>query len=242
MSRILKLGLVQAMVVFSISVFADVINLNDGTILEGDVIGIDNGIVMVRIDGKIRAIPENEIRALVTEEGSAAPVLVDPTPLVISVRAGTRLVLSMLDDVDTSRHSVGHRFRAQLESALVVNGITVAPRGTILYGTITESDQARRATGRSELSMDFRDILIGDQLLPIATGDLSIRGKSEGRRSLRRIARAAAIGGLIDGSDGAKTGARVGVGVALLTKGESIKVTRGTILETTLRVPLNLRQ
>jgi len=48
------------------------------------------------------------------------------------------------------------------------------------------------------------------------------------------------LGGLIDGSSGAKTGAKVGLGVSILTSGDSISVPAGTILETALRVPLEI--
>jgi hypothetical protein len=50
----------------------------------------------------------------------------------------------------------------------------------------------------------------------------------------------AAVGGLAGGSSGAKKGVKVGASVSLLTKGESLNVPAGTILETTLRVPLNI--
>jgi hypothetical protein len=46
------------------------------------------------------------------------------------------------------------------------------------------------------------------------------------------------LGGLIDGKSGARTGAKVGAGVSILTSGERINVPRGTLLETTLRAPL----
>jgi len=228
--------------IFSTALFADVINLTNGTILEGEFVGRNNGIVMFRVNGEIRAYPEDEIAALVMEERSSSAPATAVVNLSFTVPAGTRLVISMLEDVDSRQHSVGHQFRAQLESALVVNGVTVAPRGTILHGTITDAQQARRTVGRSELSMDFRDILIDNQLYPIATGELSVQGSREGGRTLRRAARGALLGGLINGSDGARDGAKVGAGVALLTKGESINVTRGTILETELRVPLEIRQ
>ena len=245
MSKVLSLVWVQMLMLVSIALFADVISLKDGTLLEGELVGRDNGIVMFRVNGEIRAFPEDDIAALVIEEQSTSapstPVVNVVAP-VYTVPAGTRLVISMLEDVDSRRHEVGHKFRAQLESALVVDGVTVARRGTILHGTITESEQARRTVGRSELSMEFTDILLNDQLYPIATGELTMQGAREGGRTLRRAARGALLGGLINGTDGARDGAKVGAGVALLTKGESINVTRGTILETELRVPLTLRQ
>ena len=86
--------------------------------------------------------------------------------------------------------------------------------------------------------MEFTDIMIDDQLFPIATSTLSAQTGGEAGRTVARSARAAAIGGLIDGSKGARTGAKVGAGVSILTSGASINVPRGTLLETTLRTPL----
>ena len=88
--------------------------------------------------------------------------------------------------------------------------------------------------------MEFTDIMVDDQLYPIATKDLSAQTAGEGKKTVGRTARVAAVGGLAGGSSGAKTGAKVGVGVSVLTKGESVNVPAGTLLETTLRVPLDI--
>ncbi len=244
MPTLKSLILLSTLLLASTALFADVINLKDGTILEGQLVGRDNGIIMFRVNGEIRAFPEDDVAALVQEEQSSSAPTPQATlePAVFTVPAGTRLVISMLEDVDTRQHKVGHQFRAQLESALVVDGVTVVPRGTVLHGTVRESEQARRAVGRSELSMEFTDILLNDQLYPIATGELQLQGRREGGQTLRRAARGALLGGLIDGGDGARTGAQVGAGVSLLTRGENVNVTRGTILETELRVPISFRQ
>lgn len=52
------------------------------------------------------------------------------------------------------------------------------------------------------------------------------------------FAGAPVIGGLVDGSDGARTGAKVGAGAAILTKGEQINIPAGTIMETRLKTAL----
>ena len=163
-----------------------------------------------------------------------------PVATTATLPSGTRLVIRTVDDVNTSRHGAGHRFRGQLESALVVDGVTVAPRGTFVHGRLVSSSQAGRVVGSSELTMEFTDIMIDDQLFPIATGSLSARGGSEAGRTVGRTARAAAIGGLIDGRSGARTGAKVGAGASILTRGSSVNVPRGTILETTLRAAVTV--
>jgi len=52
---------------------------------------------------------------------------------------------------------------------------------------------------------------------------------------------AAAIGGLLRGSKGAKRGAKVGAGVSILTGGQQISIPAGTVLEFTLVGDLVIR-
>lgn len=231
---------------FSVSVplcLADTLELADGSLLEGDFVGSSNGIVMFDTGDGIEAFTEDQVVGIFLSEGveTQQELAALPEPTAVVVPTGTRLVIRMVDSVDSKRHQAGHRFRGQLESALVVNGVTAAPRGTMMYGVVVASQQSGRAVGKSSLAMEFRDIMINDQLFPIATDALAAQTGGEGGRTVGRTARGAAIGGLIGGSSGARTGAKVGVGVSILTSGESINVPSGTLLETTLRVPLEVQ-
>jgi hypothetical protein len=223
--------------------FADTIELADGSLLEGDFVGSSNGIIMFNTGEGIEAFPEAEVVGMWFSSGVATREAemgqTGPAPTV-SVPAGTRLVVRMSDTVDSRNHRAGHRFRGQLESAVVVDGVTVLPRGTIVHGQVMAAQQAGRAVGSSSLSLAFTDVMIDDVLHPISTDGLSAQTSGEAGRTLGRTARAAAIGGLIDGSSGARTGAKVGAGVSILTSGASVNVPRGTIVETSLRVALVL--
>jgi len=234
-------GLLLMTLVAGFSV-ADTLELADGTLMEGDFVGSSNGVVMFNTGDSIEAFPESQVVGIFLSDGvtTAQANAATPEPVPVTVPAGTRLVIRMVDSVDTSRHGVGHKFRGQLEGALVVGGVTVVPNGAFLYGTITAAKQAGRVAGKSELTMEFTDIMVDDQLYPIATEDLSAQTAGEGKKTVRRTARVAAVGGVAGGSSGAKTGAKVGVGVSVLTKGESVNVPAGTLLETTLRVPLGI--
>lgn len=222
--------------------FADTLELADGTLLEGDFVGSSNGIIMFNTGDSIEAFPQNEVVGIFLSAGvdQAAALMAANNAAQVTVPAGTRLVIRTSDTIDSSQHSAGHRFRGQLEGALVVDGVTVAPRGTFVHGRIAQAQQARRVAGSSELTVEFTDIMIDDQLFPISTGGLSAQTGNEAGRTVRRTARAAAVGGLIGGSSGARTGARVGVGASILTSGASVNIPRGTILETTLSAPLTV--
>ena len=121
-----------------------------------------------------------------------------------------------------------------------MNGNTVVPRGTFVHGRIVNASASGRLAGSAELAIEFTDLMIDDQLIPIATAGLQAQGSNEAGRTAGRTARAAAIGGLIDGRSGARTGAKVGAGASILTSGSSLQVPSGTMLETELRVDVTL--
>ena len=224
------------------SLLADTLELANGEIHEGSFVGSSNGIIMFDTGAGIEAFPQDQVVGLYFSDGVAtaeAAIKADVGGQII-VPAGTRLVIRTTDNIDSGQHSAGHRFRGQLEGALVVDGVTAVPRGSSVHGRISQASQGRRVAGSSELAAEFTDIMIDDQLLPISTGTLAAETAGEAGRTVGRTARAAAVGGLIGGSSGARTGARVGVGASILTSGASINIPRGTIVETTLSAPLTV--
>lgn len=223
------------------SLWADSLELADGTVLEGDFVGASNGIIMFNTGEGIEAFPESDVVGLFLSEGVETREQEAADSNVVTVPSGTRMVLRMVEDIDTRRHSAGHRFRAQLEGALVINGVTAVPRGTFVHGRIVDASQSRRVAGSSGLAIDFTDLMINDELIPIRTTGLQAQTQNEAGRTVGRTARAAAIGGLIDGRSGARTGAKVGAGASILTGGQSINVPRGTILEVDLAEAVSIR-
>ena len=220
---------------------ADTLELADGTLLEGDLVGSSNGIIMFNTGDSIEAYPESEVVGIYLSDGVATRQQEQQQqPKSITVAEGTRLVIRMSETIDTKRHSAGHRFRGQLESALVVNGVTVARRGTTVYGRILGASQSGRIAGSSDMTVEFTDLLVDDQMHSMRTQGLKAQGKNEAGRTAGRTARAAALGGLYGGSSSAKKGAKVGLGASILTSGSSINIPAGTLVETNLAAPLNL--
>lgn len=234
---------------------ADTLQLANGETLEGEFVGKSNGIIMFNTGSSVEAYPEDEVVGIQLGDSKKAPqaqtsAAAEPeveaapapkaAPATMEIPSGTRLVIRMRDSVDSRKHQEGHRFQGELESALVVDGITVAPRGTVLQGIVTQASSGGRAFGSSELALEFTDIMLNDQLYQIATSGLKAKSDNEGGKTAKRTLRAAALGGLIDGSDGAKTGAAVGLGASILTSGSNINVPSGTILETSLRVAVTV--
>ncbi len=122
----------------------------------------------------------------------------------------------------------------------MIDGVTVAQRGTVVYGRITQAKQSGRLAGSSDLAITFSDIMLDDQLHNISTEGLKAESGNEAGKTVGRTARAAALGGLYGGSSSAKKGAKVGIGASILTSGASIKIPASTIVETRLSAPLTL--
>ena len=155
----------------------------------------------------------------------------------LTIPAGTAFLVRTQAEVNSKQNSAGHRFAVTLEHDLVADGEVVARRGSQAYGVISQAQQSRRARGKSKLSLELTSIIVNDQSWPVVTESVQTESKSTTRKTLRRTALGAGIGALADGGDGAATGALIGVGVGVLTKGEQISVPAGTVLQFRLLAP-----
>jgi hypothetical protein len=164
---------------------------------------------------------------------------------MITVPAGTNILVRMLDTVDSSKNSVGSIFTATLETNLVVNGAVVAPKGNTVYGRLAQAKQAGRATGSSELQLELTSIVVRGTAYPILTSDYEVKGSSSGKRSAKRLLGGTGLGALIgaaagNAGKGAAIGATVGVVGAVVQKGKSVHVPSETVLEFRLQQPASL--
>src|SRR5271165_6087410 len=71
---------------------------------------------------------------------------------MVTVPAGTRILVRMNDTVDSSRSRVGSIFTATLQTNLTVGNQVVARAGTPVHGRLEIGRAAGRAAGRSELA------------------------------------------------------------------------------------------
>lgn len=243
MFRIQLLAALAMLLTLSVTApMADTLELADGSLIEGSYAGGNASSIMFESAGEVAAFPTSEVVAVFFSAGveAAQTTAAAPAQKAITVPQGTRLLVRTSEALDSRKHGVGHRFRGQLEGALVVEGVEIAPQGSWVYGNIAQAKQSGRVAGSSELLVEFTDLMIGEQLYPIATTGLKAQTGNTGRQTVGRTARGAAVGGLIGGSSGARTGAAVGAGVSILTGGNSINIPAGTLVETSLRTPLTL--
>lgn len=164
---------------------------------------------------------------------------------MVTVPAGTSLLIRMIDTVDSSKNAIGSRFTATLETDLEVAGTLVAPAGTKVYGRLAQSKEAGRMAGKSELRLELTEIVVNGIACPILSSDYQAKGKSSGGRSAKRILGGTGLGAVIGGiagnaGMGAAIGAVAGTTAALVQKGEKVSIPSETLLEFRLQKPASL--
>jgi hypothetical protein len=166
----------------------------------------------------------------------------------ITVPAGTRILIRMIDSIDTTKQKVGYKFTASLETNLQAEDAVVAPRGTTVYGQLVSASSAGSMKGSSELSLELTDIMINNTAYPLLTSTYEIKGKGEGSNTAKKVVGGAGLGALIGGIAGGGKGAGIGAliggaggtAVAASKKGQQLSIPSETLLEFRLQQPVAL--
>ena len=253
-----KICLLLAVIVLVLGTpgFADILELKNGTILNGKYMGGTAGTLRFDAGTGMQVIPTAQIIALTfTTSGgavsqaapppgtpvrtTAAPPPSQSQPQTITLPTGTMLLVRMMDSI-SSRNKAGSNFTTKLEYDLVVGTSVALKGGTKIYGKVMASTQARRAIGKSTLDIRLTQLMINGKPVPFATSGYKTAGEASIKKAARGALAGAAIGAIADGSDGAGTGAAIGATLGALRKGQTITIPPGALLEFNLAQPLKL--
>lgn len=227
---------------------ADVLELKNGTILDGKYAGGSAGTIRFESSAGVQVIETSQITALTfttpataastaPATGSAANATA-PAPQggAVTLPAGTTLLVRMMDSI-SSKNDAGAKFTTKLEYDLGGTGAGSVKGGTIIYGQVQSSTQAGRAVGRSTLDLRLTQMVVGGQPIPIVTSSY----KDAGQASIKKAARGAAAGAAIGAIAGdAGQGAAIGATAGALVRGKTVTVPPGTLLEFTLSQPVTI--
>jgi len=156
------------------------------------------------------------------------------------VPVGTTLIVRTIEVLNPAKTKQGHKFTAKLEAAVFVNGNTLIAVDSNVYGVVLEAKTARRLAGKASIKLGVTDIRVDGQMHSVKSTELTGLSEETAKKSAGQVAKWAAIGGLADGKSGARKGAKVGAGAALLTGGNQAEIATGTLLEFTLTEALVL--
>lgn len=184
-----------------------------------------------------------------THPGSSAKASAVPqNKKRITVPAGTRILIRMVDSIDSTKQTKGYRFTATLETNLQAEDAIVAPRGSTLYGRLSDASSAGRMSGSSELVLELTDIVINGTAYPLLTSTYEVKGKGEGGSTAKKVVGGAGLGALIGGLAGGGKGAAIGAGAGAATgtavsaskKGQQLQIPSESLLEFRLQQPVSL--
>ena len=192
-------------------------------------------------------------QGLVSSSGGASPATAavappPPAPKPVTLPAGTPIVIRTTAALSTKEAKSGDRFQATLAEPLVVDGVTLAPRGAEVEGVIVESDPGGRVKGVAQLSIALRSIHTASGNVEIQTDAHVAEAKSSVKKDVTRGAImtgvGAAIGAIAGGGKGAAVGAGVGAGAgtatAMATRGEPATIPAESVLTFRLKSPVTV--
>ena len=166
----------------------------------------------------------------------------------VTVPAGTRILIRMVDSVDSSKQQLGYRFTANLETNLQVDEVVVAPRGSTVYGRLANAKSAGNMSGGAELTLELTDIVIKGTAYPLLTSSYQVASQGQGSKTAKRVVGGTGLGALVGGLAGGGKGAAIGAGagaaagtaVSAASKGKQVSVPSESLLEFRLEQPASL--
>jgi hypothetical protein len=186
-----------------------------------------------------------------TPKSSAAPNNANE----LTIPAGTRVPVALKHAISSKATREGDGVYAETTFPVVANGRVLIPAGTFVQGRVSHIQRGGRIKGRAEVLMHFTTLIYPSGytvLLPgavenapgadktsVRDAEGTIRSDSQKGEKIGTVASSAGtgavVGGLSNGGKGALIGAgiggAVGTAIALLTRGNDVRLDAGTTLE-----------
>ncbi|GLS90182.1 hypothetical protein GCM10007916_12490 [Psychromonas marina] len=246
-----------SLTIFQVS--AAQLTLKDGRSFDGEIKSHHSDRVIFNVEGIEMIFPTEDIKSIdmaqhheqsplsATQQENETVSAPEEASVALTVdrhtvNTGSTLMVKISKGFNSRHHKSGQRFSGVLESNLMSGNAIVAPKGSEVYGVLTEVKKAGRIAGSASLSFTLTELSIAGTLHSISTHALTGEGENTAKETAGKTARATAIGGLVNGSSGAKNGAKVGVGASILTQGNDIEVPDNSLLDFILASPLIIEQ
>ena len=234
--------LVTACLALATAASADMLELKNGQVQNGKYAGGNASTVRFETAAGVQTIETSQIVGLTFTSSAPAPIAsagagAPAKSQSVTLPAGTTLLVRLMDSV-SSKNAAGSKFTTKLEYDLAAGGTVAVKGGTVIYGKVQSSTQARRAVGKSTLDLRLAQIVSAGQPVPISTSGYQQASDASIKKAARGAGAGAAIGAI---AGDAGMGAAIGAVAGALKKGEVITITPGTLLEFTLQQPVTIQ-
>ena len=173
------------------------------------------------------------------------------------IASGTKIPVYLQNAINTATASKGDKITAVLMQNLTYNGVTVAPQGSVVYGTLTTARNAAYGSRNGRVVINFNQLVTPDNTVYNISAeeiDFSVSNEGKVEESVKNAVASAAVGALVgllfaalsDHSAGrsAAIGAGIGAGTSVIkstaARGVDAEIPSFTELELTLTQPLNV--
>lgn len=169
-------------------------------------------------------------------------------PERITIPAGTRVTVRMIDSIDSARNRAGEEFAASVDNPVVVGSRVAIPQGADAKIRLVEARSAGHMTGSSELQLELISVAVNGTPYNVTSGYYEAHGASRGKRTAETVGGGAGLGALIGAiagrgkgaAIGAAAGAGAGTAVEAATRGQQVRVASETRLDFTLKTPVTV--
>ena len=206
------------------SLSADRIRLRSGKVISGMFIGGDSKSVRILLDnGQVSEAPIEDVVAVEFSARKPAPppAAAKPAPAPqpaaapkpVTVPAGTKLNIRLVQGIDVDASAAGQTFKATIDDPVMMGGSIVIPRGATAVVQAAKVEQSGKMKGSDKITLKLNSISFGGKAYPITTEYVESKGSGEGKKTGRKVAGGAGLGAIVGGIAGGGSGAAIGAAV-----------------------------
>jgi len=189
----------------------------------------------------------------------------EPKPEVITIPAGTHLLMKLISPLHTTSSTPGSGIYLETAFPVVENNRVVIPEHTRVMGVVAEERRPGRVQGRAQMRLKFTQLILPDNRQLSVVGSLQSLPGSRTNRTVNNegtlepvdqidadvytVAKTTGAGVLVGSirhvgigvGPGALIGAGLGLAKVLFTRGDEISLPVGTRVEMVLQRPLTVQ-
>ncbi len=195
-----------------------------------------------------RPLPDTVSAAGKPQETQPQPAPVVAQSVNVTVPAGTRIKVRLVEPLSSRRNQAGDKFTATLDQPIVEGDKVVIPKGAAFHGHLVSAKDSGRLRGRAVLGLTLDSLEVDGATYAIDTSANSRVSSSHKKRNMILIGGGsglgAALGAVAGGPVGAVIGASAGAGAgtagAAGTGKKHVYLPAETPLTFALRQPLTI--